>query len=73
MTNQDPANDTINLAEWFVPCQPSWWFEVDGNRFDNLVAAEKFAAHTGKPIYCSVKGNAIWQWRKSKKRRAGNE
>ena len=73
MTNEDPANDTIDLETWVVPRQPPWWFEVDGNRFENLIAAEKFSAYTGKTIYCRVRGNPLWQWRKSKKRRVANE
>lgn len=71
MTKSDPANDTVDLATWRVPPQPAWVFEVDGNMFENLVAAEKFSGYTGKPIYCHVRGYAKWQWGKA--RRAGNE
>lgn len=47
----EPANDN-NILFCIVPRQPAWVFEVDGEIFFNLTAAETFSKSTGKPIYC---------------------
>lgn len=48
---QDPANDN-GIFLYVVPRQPSWLFEVDGEIFFNLTAAETYSKRMGKTIYC---------------------
>lgn len=51
LATQDPANDN-GLFLYVVPRQPGWLFEVDGEIFFNLTAAETYSKSVGKTIYC---------------------
>lgn len=50
---QNPANDN-GIFLYVVPRQPRWVFEVDGEHFPFLRAAEVRSKEVGKPIYCKL-------------------